>query len=75
MIDADGERHTARVESKLIEDALKQCTYTLQITECNPKDVGNYTLQVKNEYGEAATNVRSKSNLKVMIIANSELND
>lgn len=57
IIDVDDGRHTAKVSHKVIEDALKQCTYTLEIAETNPGDRGNYVLQVMNEYGECSTNV------------------
>ena len=57
---AEGKRYEAKVESKLIDDGLKLCTYTLNIAECNPKDVGNYSLRVKNEYNEASCNVRKQ---------------
>ncbi|KAL7294623.1 hypothetical protein TKK_0011927 [Trichogramma kaykai] len=56
LIDSEFKRHTAKVESEQIEDALKRCTYTLEIAECNPEDVGNYTLKVTNSYGEASCN-------------------
>lgn len=57
VINVEGDRHKARVESKVIEDNLKECTFILEIPEANPADVGNYTLVVKNEYGEVSTNV------------------
>ena len=62
VIEIDGVKHKAKVTHKVIEDALKQCTYTLEIAECNAENVGNYTLQVNNEYGEASTNVRIVEN-------------
>ncbi|XP_023245574.1 obscurin [Copidosoma floridanum] len=56
VIDTEDDRYKATVESKVIEDSLKQCTYKLEIKGCQPDDVGNYTLHVQNEYGEASTN-------------------
>ncbi|XP_031784410.1 obscurin isoform X4 [Nasonia vitripennis] len=55
IIDTGAARHVAKVEHKLIEDALKECTYRLEIPETNPGDVGQYSLRVLNEHGEAST--------------------
>lgn len=39
---------------------MKECTYTLEILETNPGDVGHYSLQVLNEHGEASTEVNTR---------------
>ena len=57
VIDVNGERFAATVESKVIADELKECTYTLKIFESNPEDVGTYTLLLNNEYGDASCDV------------------
>jgi hypothetical protein len=58
-LDDDETKFKRKVGSKPIDDGLKECTYTLEVCKSNPDDVGNYTLQVQNKYGEAASNVSS----------------
>lgn len=59
-IPVDDERFEATVRSEPAEDGLKECTYILKIQNCDVDDVGQYTLKLKNKYGEGEASVSRK---------------
>lgn len=48
----EDEFHTFSVETKDIEDGLKEYTYTLTIPTGRHKDTGQYKFIAKNKYGQ-----------------------
>jgi hypothetical protein len=44
--------HNFTVETKDIEDGLKECTYTLTIPSGQHKDTGQYKFIAKNKFGQ-----------------------
>jgi len=42
-------------------DKLTESKVTLKIPKCTKEDTGEYTLKLKNKYGEAESSVSSKS--------------
>lgn len=53
----EDEFHNFTVETKDIEDGLKECTYTLNIPSGRHKDTGQYKFIAKNKFGQDACSV------------------
>ncbi|XP_076666422.1 obscurin isoform X4 [Andrena cerasifolii] len=52
-IPADDRRLKFTVENKPANDKLTETTVTLKVPKCSKDDTGEYTLKLKNKYGEA----------------------
>ena len=48
----EDEFHTFNLETKDIEDGLKECTYTMTIPTSRHKDTGQYKFTAKNKFGD-----------------------
>lgn len=49
------------VDNKPGSDKLTETTVTLSVPKCSKDDTGEYTLKLKNKYGEAESNVSSSA--------------
>ena len=56
-IPADDSRLKSAVDNKPANDKLTETTVTLSVPNCSKEDTGEYTLKVKNKYGEAEASV------------------
>jgi hypothetical protein len=49
------------MRNTLTADKLTESKVTLMIPKCTKEDTGEYTLKLKNKYGEAESSVSNKS--------------
>ncbi|XP_020711856.2 obscurin isoform X2 [Athalia rosae] len=57
-ISPKNENVTLKLESKKVEDGLNECAVTLSIPNCSNKDIGEYTLRVRNKWGKDESSAR-----------------
>ena len=56
-IHSEDSRLKITVDNKPGSDKLTETTVTLSVPKCSKDDTGEYTLKLKNKYGEAESNV------------------
>lgn len=67
-IHSEDSRLKITVDNKPGSDKLTETTVTLSVPKCSKDDTGEYTLKLKNKYGEAESNVSINFYTRILII-------